>query len=222
VIIVIDNILEREELKAIAQKLEESSFVDGKKTAGWHAKLVKNNDQLDRQDPHHPELLATVENALKRNSLFKAAIQPKFIHTILFSRYQAGMYYDTHVDNSLMGGDNFCRSDVSFTLFLSDPTSYSGGELIIEGASDDRSYKLQAGSAVFYPSSSLHRVESVKEGTRLVVVGWIQSLTRDANKREILFDLDTVRRSVFAKEGKTIEFDLLSKTYSNLLRLWVE
>ncbi len=221
-IVVIDNFLEPKELKAIAQILEKVNFVDGKTTAGWHAKLVKNNTQLDNKDPHRQELLDSISIALWHNELVKAAVQPKFIPTLLFSRYETGMYYDTHVDNSLMGGDNFFRADVSFTLFLSDPDSYSGGELTIEGSYDDRSYKLQAGSAIFYPSSSLHRVEPIASGIRLAVVGWIQSLVRDANKREMLFDLDTARRSIFAREGKTAEFDLLSKTYSNLMRMWAD
>jgi PKHD-type hydroxylase len=222
VIVVIDNLLEQNELSAIAEKLQTASFVDGKTTAGWHAKLVKNNTQLDNKDPYRQELLDLVKNSLRRNDLVQAAIKPKFIHTLLFSRYEIGMYYDTHVDNSFMGGDNFYRADISFTLFLNDPTTYSGGELVIEGSSDDRSYKLQAGSAIFYPSSTLHRVEPIAAGVRFAVVGWIQSLVRDPNQREILFDLDTTRRSIFSREGKTVEFDLLSKTYTNLLRMWAD
>jgi PKHD-type hydroxylase len=99
---------------------------------------------------------------------------------------------------------------------------YEGGELVIESSDGDRTYKLEAGSAIVYPSSTLHQVEPVTEGVRLAAVGWIQSLVRDPNEREILFDLDTTRRSIFAKEGKTIEFDLISKSYANLLRKWAE
>ena len=129
------------------------------------------------------------------------------------------MSYGTHANNAMMGS---YRSDVSFTLFLSAPTDYAGGELVIEGADDEKAYKLPAGSAIVYPSSTLHRVNEVTKGTRLVVVGWVQSLVRNSAQRELLFDIDTVRRSLFAQHGKTNEFDLLSKSVSNLLRQWAE
>lgn len=221
-ILPIDDILTPEDLKQITESLNQAHFVDGKATAGWHAKLVKNNLQLDSQDPHWQELRSRVEAALTQNLLFQIAVRPRKIHSIRFSRYTDGMSYGSHVDNALMGGEQFLRSDVSFTLFLSEPESYEGGELVVESAEGDRSFKLQAGSAIVYSSSTLHRVEPVTQGERLVAVGWVQSLIRDAEKREILFDLDTARRSLFAREGKTIEFDLLSKSHANLLRQWVE
>ena len=133
------------------------------------------------------------------------------------------MSYDTHVDNALMGSSSgLYRSDVSFTLFLNSPQDYQGGELIIEGVQEEQSYKLEAGSAIVYPSTTLHRVNPVTEGRRLVVVGWVQSVIRDAGDREILFDLETARRAVFAKSGKTPEFDLISKSIANLLRKWAD
>lgn len=129
------------------------------------------------------------------------------------------MDYGRHTDNALMGQ---YRSDVSFTVFLSNPDEYDGGELIIESADDERAYKLAGGCTLVYPSSTLHRVEPVKRGTRLVVVGWVQSWVRDPAKRELLFDLDTVRRSLYAQSGKTNEFDLLCKSLANLTRQWCE
>ena len=129
------------------------------------------------------------------------------------------MSYGTHADNAMMGS---WRSDVSFTLFLNQPTDYEGGELVIEGPDDEQAYKLSAGTAIVYPSSTLHRVNEVTAGQRLVVVGWVQSLIRDPAQRELLFDIDTVRRSLFAQYGKTTEFDLLSKSVSNLIRRWAE
>lgn len=221
-IFAIDNVLAPEELQFLVDSLSQADFVDGKTTAGWHAKLVKNNSQLDKKSPQFKDLQELIKKALGRNLLLKMALQPKIIHSVLFSCYESGMSYGTHVDNAFMGKQQFWRSDVSFTLFLNSPATYSGGELVVEGLDGDRSYKLEAGSAIVYPSSSLHRVEPVTEGVRLVAVGWIQCLVRDAEKREILFDLDTVRRSIFAKEGKTVEFDLLSKTYANLLRRWAD
>ncbi|HBB35309.1 MAG TPA: Fe2+-dependent dioxygenase [Cyanobacteria bacterium UBA8803] len=221
-IVRVDGVLTPEELNTIVSTLDGADFIDGKTTAGWHAKLVKNNTQLKSQVPYAQDLRELVKAALIRNTLFQASVQPKFIHSILFSRYEKGMSYGTHVDNALMGDQQFLRSDVSFTLFLNSPSSYEGGELVIEATDDERTYKLEAGSMIIYPSSTLHRVEPVTDGVRLVAVGWIQSLVRDPQEREILFDLDTVRRSIFAKEGKTIEFDLLSKCYANLLRKWVD
>lgn len=129
------------------------------------------------------------------------------------------MSYGTHTDNAMMGNQ---RADVSFTVFLNQPTDYDGGELVIEGPDDEQDYKLSAGTALVYPSSTLHRVNPVTAGQRLVTVGWVQSLIRDPAQRELLFDIDTVRRSLFAQYGKTIEFDLLSKSVSNLLRRWAE
>ncbi len=218
----IDSILSPEEIAEIKQILEQAEFVDGKLTAGWHAKLVKNNQQL-KAGTSQKELKAKIRTALFKNALFQTTVRPKIIHSILFSRYSDGMSYDTHVDNALMKSDgSFCRSDVSFTLFLNSPQGYEGGDLTIEGVQEEQNYKLDAGSAIFYPSTTLHRVNPVTKGTRLVVVGWVQSLIRDASDREILFDLETARRAVFAKSGKTPEFDLISKTIANLLRKWAD
>lgn len=221
-ILTVDNIVTPEELTELTATLSQSNFVDGQTTAGWHAKLVKQNSQLDTTSPNVKPLETLVINALQRNLLFKLAINPKQIHSLRFSRYESKMHYGSHTDNAFMGGKQFFRSDVSFTLFLSSPETYEGGELIIEKPEGDLSYKLNAGSIIFYPSTFLHRVETVTTGTRLVVVGWIQSLIRDTAKREMLFDIDTVRRSIFAKEGKSVEFDLLAKTHANLLRQWAE
>lgn len=221
-ILTLDNILSPKELTQLVDNLSQGSFVHGQTTAGWHAKLVKQNSQLKNTSPQFKQLEKLVINALKRNLLLKLAMNPKRIHSLRFSRYDQGMYYGSHTDNALMGGEQFFRSDVSFTLFLSPPDSYGGGELVIEKPEGDLSYKLEAGGIILYPSSFWHRVETVTTGTRLVVVGWIESLIRDPSKREILFDIDTVRRSIFAKEGKSVEFDLLAKTHANLLRQWAE
>ena len=137
----------------------------------------------------------------------------------MFSAYEPGMRYGSHVDDALMQG---MRTDVSFTLFLSDPDSYDGGELVIESASGEDAMKLPAGSLVAYPSTALHHVAAVTRGTRLAAVGWARSYVRDGAQREMLFDLDTARRQIFAEGGKTPEYDLVSKSLANLLRMWVE
>ncbi len=218
----IDHILSPDELADIKEVLEHAEFVDGKLTAGWHAKLVKNNQQL-KAGTTQKVLKSKIRAALSKNALFQSAIRPKSVHSLLFSRYDLGMSYDTHVDNALMeSASGLSRSDVSFTIFLSSPQDYEGGELIVEGVQSEQSYKLEAGSAIVYPSTTLHRVNPVTKGTRLVVVGWVQSTIREASDREILFDLETARRAIFAKSGKTPEFDLVSKSIANLLRKWAE
>jgi PKHD-type hydroxylase len=226
-LLTIDDLLSAEELEQIDKALATAEFVDGKLTAGWHAQLVKRNTQLKRDDPHLPSLQTLVKAALNRHPLFQAAAQPHSLHTVLFSRYDVGMSYGTHVDNALMGKEDEgpgrrYRSDVSWTLFLSSLEAYEGGELVIEGSEGEQAFKLKAGAMVLYPSSYLHRVESVTAGVRLAAVGWVQSLIRDPAQREILFDLDAARRSLFRQFGKTPEFDLLSKTHANLLRRWAE
>lgn len=218
----IAKVLTPEELNLITERLEVTDFVDGKTTAGWHAKVVKHNTQLANQATYAQDLKDIVKKALWRNQLFQVAVQPKVIHSMLFSRYEAGMSYGRHVDNALMGSQNKLRSDVSLTVFLSAPSTYGGGELVLETIEREQSVKLEAGDAIVYPSSFLHRVEPVTEGVRLVAVAWVQSLVRDPNEREILFDLDTARRAIFHKDGKTTEFDLISKSYSNLLRKWAD
>ncbi|XZN99335.1 MAG: Fe2+-dependent dioxygenase [Microcoleus sp.] len=216
------NILTSEELGLIIDRLKNAEFVDGKLTAGWYAQQVKNNAQLKNDAAPTQELRNLVNQALKRNSLFQIAARPKAIRPIMFSRYQGGMYYGTHIDNAIMGDEELMRSDLSLTLFLSDPATYTGGELVIESAQGEQAFKLDAGSMVVYPTTTLHRVEPVTEGERLAAVTWVQSLVRDAHKREILFDLDTVRDTLFQKSGKTAEFDLLSKSIANLLRKWAD
>lgn len=127
--------------------------------------------------------------------------------------------YGSHVDDAMIGG---LRTDVSFTLFLSDPKGYSGGELVIETAAGEDGIKLPAGSLVAYPTTVQHRVAKVTRGERLVCVGWVRSYIRDAAHRELLFDLDTARRRMFAREGKSADYDLISKSTANLMRMWIE
>jgi PKHD-type hydroxylase len=221
----ISDVLDTAELKnGVVAKLNQAKFVDGKLTAGWHARMVKHNTQLqDDGTGVVQELQQCVMAALERNALFKMAARPKAIRPLLFSRYEAGMNYDTHVDNALMGNNGgWLRSDISLTLFLSDPETYLGGELVIESSQGEQAFKLPAGAMILYPSSTLHRVEPVTKGVRLAAVTWVQSLVRDMGDREILFDLDTALQSLFNKYGKTVEFDLLSKSHTNLLRKWID
>jgi len=121
-----------------------------------------------------------------------------------------------------MSGRPPIRSDMSFTLFLEDPEKYDGGELVIESTYGEQEIKLPAGALVLYPTSALHRVAEVTRGQRLVAVSWVQSMIRDPAQRELLHELDTARRSLFDQHGKTTEFDTITKTFHNLLRMWAE
>jgi len=219
-IVEVPNVFTPSEIKDILDKLSKTEFIDGKKTAGWNARSVKNNQQLKSADPLTAALKKQAQSALIKHPLFQATVRPKSIHSMLFSRYEVGMSYGTHTDNAMMAGR--WRSDVSFTIFLTPPETYKGGELVIEGASHEQKFRLGAGSAIVYPSSTLHRVNPLTEGSRWAIVGWVQSWIRDPSDRELLFDLDTARRAIFNSQGKTKEFDLVSKSMTNLLRKWTE
>jgi PKHD-type hydroxylase len=217
--IAIANVLSKDELATVIETLAGVRFVDGRETAGVAARAVKENLQDDASDRRIDTVRRLVSERISGNDLFRLAVRPKLLSPLMFSRYEPGMRYGTHVDEALMQG---MRTDVSFTLFLAKPESYDGGELMIESAAGEDAVKLPAGAMVVYPSTALHRVAEVTRGVRLAAVGWARSLIRDAAKRELLFDLDTARRSLFAREGKSADHDLLSKSIANLLRMWVE
>lgn len=219
-IITIEDLISEAELKDLREVLASQEFSDGKLTAGWHAKVVKNNLQLNKSASIAKQVSETVKTKLNSHPLFSAIAYPKTIHSLLISRYEAGMSYGRHVDNAFMGNGPKYRSDLSFTVFLNSPEDYDGGELCFEFSDGEKEYKLDGGSAVIYPSSTIHEVKEVTAGHRLVVVGWVESYIRDASQRELLFDLDTTKRSLFQQFGKTVEFDLIAKSHSNLLRRW--
>jgi PKHD-type hydroxylase len=222
-ILCIGEVLTPTDLEAITQILTTADFVDGKITAGWHAQAVKHNTQLPSGSSALADIRSQITAALQRNQLFQIAVRPRTIHPPLISRYEVGMSYGTHTDNAMMTYQGQpMRSDVSFTLFLSAPDTYQGGELVIDSTAGEQAFKLEAGALVLYPASTLHHVNPVTCGVRLVAVSWVQSLIRDPAQREILFDLETVSQSLYQQHGKTREFDLLAKVQSNLLRQWAE
>lgn len=217
--IVIGNVLSAEEVETVRAALARARFVDGRATAGFAARTVKNNRQAEGSDRSLATVRALVAERILGNEVFRLAVRPKALSALLLSRYEAGMHYGSHVDDALMDG---MRTDVSFTLFLSDPESYEGGELTIESAAGEEAFKLAAGALVAYSATSLHRVADVTRGERPAAVGWARSFIRDGARRELLFDLDTARRQLFAREGKSVELDLISKSLANLLRMWVD
>ena len=215
----IPAVLSPDVLARVQAALASAPFIDGRATASDHAKLVKKNLQLDENDETHAELSKLVTGAVLDNALFQLAVLPKSLQPFRFSRYETGMGYGPHVDDPLFDGR---RSDVSMTVFLAEPQSYDGGELIIDLGGSERPYKLSAGDMVLYPSTTLHRVENVTSGARLAAVSWAQSYIRDPAHRELVFELDMTRRSLFNKDGKTIEFDTVSKAVANLIRMWAD
>jgi PKHD-type hydroxylase len=216
--IAIANVLSRDDIDNVRATLAHARFVDGRETAGFAARLVKHNRQA-ASDRRLDAVRKLVTERILDNEVFRLAVRPKALTPLMLSRYDTDMHYGTHVDDAMMHG---LRTDVAFTLFLSEPQNYDGGELVIETAAGEEPVKLAAGSLVAYPSSTLHRVAAVTHGTRLAAVGWARSLIRDAARRELLFDLDTARRALFARDGKSAEYDLIAKSTANLMRMWVE
>lgn len=216
--LVLPGLIPAAEVAVLRQAAETLAFGDGKATAGKFAREVKANGQA-LPAPERDAVLARVERALRENALFRSVARPRALTPLILSRYRVGQTYGLHVDDALMGG---LRTDLSFTLFLSDPASYDGGALVIEDALEARSIKPGAGDLMLYPSTTLHRVEPVTRGERLAVVGWVQSQVRSAEQREVLFDLDQTVEEVYAREGKSATFDRLAKSRANLLRMWVE
>lgn len=214
----IADVISKAELDEARTILARATFVDGKSTAGWAVRDVKNNAQA-RISADLEALKTRLAARIEQNGVFALAARPKRLLSLMFAKYGPGQSYGTHVDNAIMEGT---RTDVSFTLFLSDPAAYDGGELIIEHAGGEDAVKLPAGSLFAYPATTLHRVAEVTRGERLVLVGWVRSLIRDGSRRELLFDLDTARRRLFGQLGKTPEVDLLAKCTANLLRAWTE
>jgi PKHD-type hydroxylase len=218
-IICIKSVLTGIQVADLVRTLRTSTFSDGKITAGWHARLVKKNLQVDAQDSAIKVAADLVEKALSENPLFRLAARPRKLSPMLFNKYVEGMHYGAHVDDAFMGE---LRSDLSYTLFLSEPDEYDGGELVMDLPQGEQAYKLAAGDLILYPSTTLHRVDPIRRGARLAVVGWVQSMIRRPDQRELLFDIDSARLALFEREGKSAEFDLLSKSVSNLLRMWGE
>jgi PKHD-type hydroxylase len=218
-IVPIAHILAPDDLSALRATMGRAElFADGAATAGWRARGRKHNLQAIDSGPV-AEALRRIAAALERNPVFNSAARPKRIVKLLLSRYEPGMAYGTHVDDALMAG---LRTDLSFTLFVSEPGDCDGGELVIEEPDGERAFKLPAGQLVLYPSTTLHRVEPVTRGVRLVAVGWVRSLVREDAQRTILFDLDQVIAGLRGRISSERALDLALKARSNLLRRWID
>lgn len=217
------KVLTAEELGTIRHVLDEASFIDGASTAGWSAREVKRNLQLDFNTEGYARLGDIVRTAFARNAMLQIATLPAAMTQVLFNRYEGGGHYGPHVDAAVMGGmGNAVRSDVAITLFLSDPKTYDGGELVVHSSGMEYAFKLEAGDAIAYPANTLHHVKPVTRGTRYAGVIWVQSQVRDPAQRELLWDLDNAKRQIFGREGKSAAFDAVSRSHANLLRMWAD
>jgi PKHD-type hydroxylase len=213
------DVLSAETVENLRQSLaqEADRFTSGKATAGWYARDIKSNDQS--KGPAALAAMELVKSTLLTHGVFVSAARPKSFVKTLVSRYQRGMHYGTHVDDALMGG---VRTDLSFTLFLSDPASYEGGELVVEGDDGDTEVKLPAGSLVLYQTTSLHRVNEVTDGERLAIVGWVRSFIRSPEQRETLFDLDQIVATLKASNADRNLMNPVMKVRNTLTRMWAE
>lgn len=221
-ILVIDAITDTAHLAAIAERIALLEWRDGRETAGAVARQVKHNEQAVLDSLAGRALRDELADILAAHPVIRAAAQPRRFSPLLISRTADRGHYGAHVDNALMGkGDKRIRTDLSFTLWLTPPEGYDGGELVIHTAGMTQEVKGEAGHLVLYPSGALHEVKPVTRGTRIVCVGWIESLVADAARRELLFDLENLRAALRQQlPAQSAELLTLDKTIANLLRMW--
>lgn len=200
-------------------------WVDGNQTSGHQSARAKNNAQISETSPVAVREGAAIQASLEHNPLFVAAALPARFYPPMFSRYGAGQGFGAHVDNAIrLHSDRTTRmrTDLSATLFLSEPDTYDGGELVVEDTYGAHEIKLAAGDLILYPSSSLHRVAPITRGARLACVFWVQSLVRDDAQRTLLFDMDLAIRALAQRAPDDAAIVSLTGAYHNLLRMWAQ
>jgi PKHD-type hydroxylase len=219
----IPALLSPEMLRRADELIATCTFVDGKATATGAAREIKQNLQAKPEGSSLQEVQAMIMQAVSAHPMTQAGVMPKFIVPPVIGKYEPGMSYGWHTDSPvMMGSSHPLRVDVSMTLFLSDPSAYDGGELVIHNGSGYSTYKLNRGDAIIYPTTRLHAVNEVTSGTRLVAVTWMQSSVKDAAHRELLFQLKYVQESIARQNLQSMENLLLMQVHSNLLRMWTE
>jgi PKHD-type hydroxylase len=223
-LIVVKELLSRQAVETCRTLLEGATWISGDHTAGSQSVKVKNNRQLPPSAPELEELRALVMEHIQKNALFFSAALPRRVFPPLFNRYDGtANAFGNHIDNAIRtvpGTAEHIRTDISCTLFLSNPEEYDGGELIIEDTYGQQAVKLPAGDAVLYPATSLHRVEPVTRGSRQASFFWIESMVRDDQQRRILFDMDLAILNLRQTVGDTAPVVSLTGCYHNLLREW--
>ncbi len=225
-LIAIPDVLSSEEACALGMAIAAAEWVDGNVTSGAGAALAKRNTQLPESGDAAIRARIAVQQALSRSGLFLSAGLPHAIYPPLFNRYGIGDGFGDHVDNAIRVDPSTgaqMRTDLSATLFLTDPSEYDGGELVIQGAFGSISYKLPAGHLLLYPSTSIHHVTEVTRGERLSSFFWIESLVRENEARELLFELDqSIQHLTVERGGGDGEVIRLTQIYHNLIRRWAK
>lgn len=225
-LITIPSVFSKTEVSKINQHLAQGEWIDGQQTAGEQARSVKQNQQLADDSQLAQQLGDIVLDALARHPLFISAALPLKIFPPMFNRYAGGETYGKHVDNAVRfvpGTATRIRSDLSATLFLSEPETYQGGELDIQAQFGSQKIKLSSGDMILYPSSSVHQVTPVTEGSRVSVVLWLQSMVRDHQQRDMLFELDQSIQSLTTQHGHQDDNVMtLTGLYQNLIREWAD
>ena len=225
-LIEIPQVLSAEELAQVQTLLTDAPWTDGRITAGSQSAQVKNNWQLPEQSEQSHAAREILLNALNRNALFLSAALPKRIFPPLFNRYEGEHNaFGNHIDNAIRHcrvTNQRVRTDLSATLFLTDPDSYTGGELVIEDTYGQHAVKLGAGDMVLYPGSSLHRVEPVTRGARVASFFWLESMVRETECRRLLFEMDMAILELRSTQGDSHATINLTGCYHNLLRMWAE
>jgi len=218
----IPNVLDRAQVARMRAALDGAAWADGRETVGPQGAKVKRNQQLPEASPLRMELGREVLDALARHPLFHAAVLPQRVLPPRFNRYEGGGHYGLHIDGAVMAlpDGSQMRSDVSCTLYLSDPEEYDGGELVIHDLYGEHEVKLPAGDAIVYPSSSLHRVQPVTRGARVAAFLWAQSLVRDDGQRQLLLELDSSIQRLTQAGADADALLQLTGVYHNLLRRW--
>lgn len=220
----VEQVLAPEQVALCRERLAGETWVDGRVTAGEQSARAKNNLQVPENSPVARELGEMILTALGRNPTFVSAALPLRVFPPLFNRYDKAMGFDTHVDNAIrFAGPVRFRTDLSATLFLSDPNDYEGGELIVEDAYGEHAVKLAAGDLILYPGSSLHRVAPITRGSRWAAFFWAQSMVRADAQRSLLYELDNAIQALSVKVGQGDPAVVsLTGSYNNLLRMWAD
>ncbi|MFZ2739076.1 MAG: Fe2+-dependent dioxygenase [Burkholderiaceae bacterium] len=224
----IPQVLTADELTQLGQLLAQANWADGRVTAGSQSGAVKNNEQLPEDLPAAHQARQIVSVALARNPMFVTGALPKTVYPPLFNRYSGNTNaFGNHIDNAVRthaASARHVRTDISCTLFLSDPASYDGGELVVQDTWGEQSLKFAPGDLLMYPGTSVHRVEPVTRGVRLASFFWIESMVRDDAQRRLLYDMDmailSLRQQSSSAQNDSPEIVKLTGCYHNLLRMW--
>jgi PKHD-type hydroxylase len=219
---VIPDLLTPEEVQRVRNKIDAGHFVAGAGTAANPSSAAKNNLQISYQDTSQHEARDIIEKAFARNSMFQFLALPKTVAPPTFNRYDEGMYYKDHIDHALIGGEHKVRGDISTTVFLTNPREYAGGELVLQFDGQELPVKLEAGQAVVYSATLMHRVNPVTRGSRIAAVTSIQSTIKNAEQRDLMGDLARVMRWTQDIAPDAPENQVLMRVYNNLLRMWAE